>query len=260
MSSNPVISGKPDPFDSSLHRINAAKASIADIESGLQEFRTGNSLDVVQRFDPDVGKNVLYVRFSHHTSTAIRHKASTALADLRSALDDALCEGAMQLGRPNSNGVYFPVCQGANAFEREIKRKCRGVDAALLDFIRALEPYQHGKGEILWAISRFAGKAKHGPVLPLTPSVTKVILPSKGPFEIFRPTAYPNATNEIAVATGTSTDPDQKIGVTYDIVINSEQAGFSFNGNAHFSDVIGIIESVVLGLKAETERALRTRS
>lgn len=248
-----------NPFESSLFRIQSAKADVDDIEARLQGFRTTNGKNIIQRIDPDTGEHVLYVRFSQRVSTQLRRQATNIISEGRHALDDAMSDAAVQLGRSDGKGVYFPTCEGACDLEGEIERKCRKVDPAMLNFVRVLEPYKHGKGELIWAMSKFAGVGKHRSLLPLTPTITKIAIQVGGSLRPLTPAPYPNTDNEFAIAVG-SPGSDEKIGIAYDIGVNAKAIGLSFDGNASIRDIVGIAERIVLGLKAETERIIRMRA
>jgi hypothetical protein len=238
--------------------LSVAEAYIGDLEAALQGFRENNVIHIVQRTDADTGENIVYVRFENPVPAQLRQTASSILANLREALDDAMGEAAVQLGRTSAKGVYFPVCKDSTDFKGEIKRKCRKVDSALIDHCRTLEPYKHGKGELIWAMSALAGVGKHQRVLPLTITIESILIPRGSNLLPIKPTTHPNAEGEIAIAFGVS-EADVKIGITDKIVVNSEVAGLSFQGNAEIRDFLKISRGIVLGIKAETERILCAR-
>jgi hypothetical protein len=98
-----------EPFESPKLLIDGAKTSIIDFKSTCDAFIQASTYDVVNHVDPKTGDQIVKLRFHHRVPPKLRVPASGIVNNLRHALDQAVCDGAIKLGRANAKGVYFPL-------------------------------------------------------------------------------------------------------------------------------------------------------
>ncbi|HEY4470809.1 MAG TPA: hypothetical protein VGN21_06525, partial [Stellaceae bacterium] len=144
------------PFEGPKLLIDGAKATTDEFESGCAAFIQNCTYDVIRYIEPRSRDKVVKVRLHHRVPPALRVSAYRILNDLRNALDQAVCDAAITLGRADAKGVYFPSGKTADDLGREIARKCRGVDPELVAFIAALQPHCGGD-DLLYALCKLAG-------------------------------------------------------------------------------------------------------
>ena len=260
MSSNLDSSAKLAPFESALFLLESAEERMADLDSLLAAFMKENGPNIVIRNDPQSGEYIYSMRFQP-VSWRMRKLAGDIFSDIRHALDHAFSDAALQINPSLPPDIHFPVASSVRHLEDQMKRKCRGVDPAILESCRALEPYQHGKGEFLWVVSRIAGLSKHRNLsrIPLVHDIREIFIPDPQPegFRVFKRAGASGDELEFARSTA---DLNRKIAVTTEIVVDTVAALAPLNGKTPVRDIIKMTESVVMRLKSETERILHARS
>src|SRR3954454_293120 len=115
------------PFESPKLLIEGAKARIAAFDVACRTFLNRCDYDAVERPDHKNGERVVSLRFQKRIQGELRVLASGILNDLRHALDQAVCDSAVELGSPDSSGVYFLIGKEPSDLDREVKNRCKNV-------------------------------------------------------------------------------------------------------------------------------------
>lgn len=259
----PVAFPKDDlqPFASAEHLLNGAQEGLYRYAEGVRTFLNENKPYVVHQVDPPTSENIYYLRFPAAVPLELRHIVGSVAVALRHSLDHALGDAAIQLGRADADNVSFPVGRSVEDLERNIKRHCRDVHPNLIDLCRSQEPYQYGKGELVWAMSRLAGAHKHRRLVHLVQKLTHIWHPIDGTYftgPIRLDNIWTDKATEIEFARGVG-EIHGTITFHTSIVINTEAAGIVIQGNASLSEVYSTCNSIVGGLKAEVARLNGTR-
>jgi hypothetical protein len=87
------------PFESPKLLIDRAKVSIDELEPLCNAFIRNCAYDVISYTDPKTGEHVVKIHFQQRIPPIMRLPASDALNNLRHALDQAVVDGAILLGR-----------------------------------------------------------------------------------------------------------------------------------------------------------------
>lgn len=249
------------PFEGPLAAIEAARENLADFEARCKAFIAECNYEVVRRHDAKTDETVVLLKYSHRPPAALRARATSILSDTRHALDQAVCDAAVKLGRKNAKGVYFPVGKDAIDLEAAIASRCKDVHPEVLDFIRACKPY-YGGNDVVRTASSLA-TTKHSRVIQLslggktTYLVSNENLNIRGPFKLWT-NKWSRTSNELEYARiGPGGHFQMDIKHPVEVILGEGDAPFDGDAATALSTIIGESERIILGLKAETLRILR---
>jgi hypothetical protein len=155
------------PFEGSLVLLDQAKAGIADLDAQVARFIGDNAYTIVRRTDNKAGEDVLSYKFQKRLPPEMRYLASRITQEIKHALDQALCDAAVELGRPDKKSIHFPIGGSQLDFARQIKDHCKNVHPTLLNIIEGFQPHSCGD-TLLYSFLRLAGPAKHQELLTLS--------------------------------------------------------------------------------------------
>lgn len=157
------------PFESSKLLIGQANARIRDFEVLCQSVVDPNGYEFVKEVDNKSREEVVSLRLRKPIAPAIRLAAYSIVNDLKHALDQAVCDGALHCGLQHpKGGIYFPVGKTVHDLKCEIKRRCRNVHPDLVAFIEALNVCEVGNPR-LYAVLALAGPNKHQRIISVRP-------------------------------------------------------------------------------------------
>lgn len=257
------------PFESPKLLIDGAKTSIIDFKSACDAFIQNCTYDIIDHSDPNTGEKIVKLRFHHRIPPKMRVPASGIVNDLRHSLDQAVCDGAMLLGRPNAKGVYFPFGQTLKNLDDEIAARCKNVDPKLVVFIRAFQSH-YGGDDLLYALGSLAGPNKHQRILRISlGSGGTQIVAGEQPWAITSGeggfTIGVNKWNELhnelefaRFGKGTTGNIDAR--PILQIVLGTGEPPLSDPAPTVLDALASKVEGIVLGIEAETARILRERS
>jgi len=252
-----------EPFESPKLLIDGAKASIVDFKASCDAFIQGCTYDIVDHLDPNSGDKIVKLRFHHRVPPKMRVPASGVVNDLRHALDQAVCDAAMLLGRPNAKGVYFPFGQTPKNLDDEVAARCKNVDTQLVTFLRAFNSH-YGGDDLLYALGSLAGPNKHQRVLRISlgSGGTQIggggqpwaLHAGAGGFSIGM-NKWNELRNELEFARfgkGTTGNIDAR--PVLQIVLGTGEPPLSDPAPTVLDALASKVESIVLGIEAETAR------
>ena len=236
---------------------------MADFEARCAAFCKACNYEVVRKRNNKTSEEVILLRFDRRPTPDLRAKATSVLTGARHALDQAVCDAAIQLGRKDAKKIYFPVAQDAADLEKAIVSRCKGVDTDLLDFIRATKPY-YGGNDIIREGCRITND-KHVRVIGLSLGGSYTTLISNENLDIQGPCVlwinkWNYITNELEYARiGPGGHFNMDIDHPVSIVLGEGKPPFAGSAATALGDFISETDSIILGIKAETARILAGR-
>ncbi len=247
------------PFESPRLYLDSAKRHIVNFESAAQVFIDNCTYTVSKKIDPNTGDVIIAGKLTQRFPPEDRKHASDAINDLRHALDQAICDAALELGGSDTKNVYFPFSNSRTEFPNAVKRKCKRVHPALLAFLESFAPYQGGDDE-LWILTRLAAR-KHRGIITVAPELDGVGLgPGVGgnitaDFKLIGGSMSVNIRNEFQIAVmRAGTDYNFNIAPKFKIVFGK----FDVVGHKavlpYLTDIEGKVSTIIDGIEVETVR------
>jgi hypothetical protein len=136
-----------EPFESPKELLNGAKERLAELEPMCNAISEMRDYEIITHTDPKTREKVVKVRLKQRFPPKVRRLASTILKELRLALDQAFCEGAVALGRRDAKGIQFPFEKDPGDLKRAVGRRCAGVDKRLIDYCLSFKPHYGGDSD-----------------------------------------------------------------------------------------------------------------
>lgn len=253
---NALAKAESNLFEGPSITIERAKEHIKEIHAFRQIF--AESVTWRQRVDLDkfTGENLIYFCLDARIPNRIRGVASDAVNNLRHALDQTVCAASLQLGAVRTKKAYFPFAKSKYDLSAQIKYRCKDVPTVLTPFLAAFEPYLGGD-DLLWSLSRIAGPNKHQ--VPLAVEVqVPFMLCTKGSMSgdvKFGLGKWDRQKQEVCVAkVGIGGQLNQQIDLGHYISIGEVDVVARQPLTAVLDAYLGKVESIVLGIEAETIR------
>ncbi|WP_224672346.1 hypothetical protein [Mesorhizobium sp. BR1-1-7] len=248
------------PFESPKELIQGAKENLVQLEADCVAFGDNCPYEFVSRIDNKAGERIVALRLQRRMPPRIRRIASTILKESRLALDQAMCDAAIELGRKDAKNVYFPFGKSVADLRHSRREKCRDVDRRIVAFALRFKPY-YGGNPLLWTLARLATHS-HQRIVAVRPEDAGIylqgaILQVTGPMWLVL-SKWCDLHNEMQVArlpgvASITLNPDAVLSL--DVVFGaSGEAVADRPLVASLNEFIGIAERIVLGLEAETAR------
>jgi hypothetical protein len=149
-------------------KIERAKKHLIDLEAACRVFLDSKPYKVAHKRDAQTRQVTYYLASVDSTPLPLSAIAGDAINNLRSALDH-LAQQLYLVGTGASayrDQTSFPIARSGKEFKamfegKEQRRKTFGMRDDAVDAIRALEPYDRGKGQDLWTLHRLNNIDKH---------------------------------------------------------------------------------------------------
>ncbi|MBT1516253.1 hypothetical protein KIP88_38005 [Bradyrhizobium sp. SRL28] len=253
------------PFESPKLLIDGAKTSIVNFRSACETFIESCNYDMIYSQDPNTKQKIVKLRF-HNRLPALRYAAYGIVNDLRHSLDQAVCDAAVELGRPDSRGVYFPFGKTAKNLDDETAAKTKKVNADLVTFVRAFNAH-YGGDDMLYALSSVAGPSKHQRILRMSLDSKGVVFGLGGQATSM---TFRGGENQIGInkwndlrnelefcrfAEDTTGNIDAR--PVLQVVLGTGEPPLADPAPTALDALAGKVESIVLGIEAETARIKR---
>ena len=165
---------------------------------------------------------------------------------------------------PALTGLHFPFARSAVEFENEVKNRLQNVHPDLVTFIKSFKAYYGGDGDgELYTFGSLSGPNKHQRILGVSLNATETIFAPQPGFQAgpgFQMTGGGNWSelrNEMEVMRmpkGGPIEGTMDVIPSLEIVIGKGEAPLTGPAAAIFDNLSRKIESIVLGIKAETAR------
>jgi len=247
-----------EPFASPLLLVSKAKEDIEKIKAECADFVKLSRHTLIENFDSKTKEQVIKIRLDGPIPGALRVSVSRVVNDLRHALDQALCDGALFLGATRINRTYFPFGADKSDFNDKVKQHCKDVHPALVDFIKGFNSY-FGGDDLLWSLTRLAAK-KHQGIIALGIEtkgfqlISDRTLDIKSPFKLGI-NKWNDRKNELEFARiGPGGHMNMKFTIPFEVVMGSADIVGGKPTQGVLEDYARIVESIVLGIKAESFR------
>jgi len=257
------MSDEFEPFESPLLLIGAAKENLVKLKSACDSFVKNAGYKIMLQQDMKTGDAIIKAHMATAFPGQIRVIASTIINDLRHALDQAVCDGALILGASNSKNIYFPFAKDLADFNVVLKDKCRKVRPDLVDFIKNFNPY-FGGDNLLWALNKLAGINKHQRIVSIAVNPNSIIEIQRAfwgrNIKTLVINKWNDRKNELEVIRVNSVG-DMEVNFSFrldlEIVMGKADIVSGQPAIAILNTFVSKAESIVLGIKAESERLLR---
>ena len=148
---------------SSRLKTDRARKHLAELRGKLEAFFATDPYKIAATRDSVSRRPTYYVESVRDTPIAVSVVAGDVLHELKCALDH-LAYQLYLVGSGRSSGarhVYFPVSDDAARYKSESRRKTEGMKRQAIAALAELEPYEGGKGSILWRLHRLNNIDKH---------------------------------------------------------------------------------------------------
>lgn len=255
-----------EPFEGPKELIHGAKEYIAEIETACKAFGQSNGYKIVAETDPQTGEKVVYLRLNQKFPPRVMRLASTAIKELRLALDQAFCEAAVALGRQNAKKICFPFGRSIDDLNRVVEISCKNVDRLLIDFCLSFKPhYGEDSDGVLWAMSHLAG-TYHRRLISVRfqdqGAFARAVVECQGPLKLII-NKWDGPNNQFEVA---RIEPGSQIKVqdnfAFPLNVIFAQGAHALSGRpvaTTLDHLSGVVHSIVAGIEAETARIRRVR-
>jgi hypothetical protein len=237
-----------DPFESSKHSIAWAKDHLIELKREMDAFNKDAYAQVVEP-DTDGVHEIHKLKLVKTMPRSIAGHTRDIINNLRSALDQAMFAlvGKFQ---------YFPIRDSEPEFDKAINRLPKEVPKEIRDLISKFEPYKGGDN-LIWALNKLSNTNKHGTISPMAVvtqgmSFTSVSTAGNASFHV---PYWDRAKNEMTLARNVrGSEFNMNIQVIlfiaiYDVEFVDREAVL-----AVLNEFVGKVESIVMGIEAESKR------
>lgn len=250
---------KLDPFESPKLLLSGAARHIETLKARIAEHRAEPNAIVVETVEEPAGLPM--TRPGLPIPPDLKQIAFDIVHNLRSALDQAVYSGTVELIPGDPHSTKFPFGDDAVEVERNAKSQAKDVPPELLAFVLKLEPHRNGNRP-LWGLNKLRNRKSHRILVPVTSSLKAGLAGESRPSAV---TAGPTLDQSTGVIEFSLDEPGpNEIAVAGMFVVSLEiQIGTgTFLGEPAvgvFDHLLGEVERIVLGIEAETARLLRAR-
>ncbi|WP_439574169.1 hypothetical protein [Phreatobacter sp.] len=152
-----------DAFESPRFLLTQSSENISKFEGLCEAFLTKNGYTNVVDIEPETGNKVFKVAFRNPLPAKARHLATTALNDIRHALDQAACAAVAVVTGAEPGDVFFPKGETPSDLLGRLRRK---IPTELHPIFQSFETYPTQNGapggnHTLCALIEAAGPNKH---------------------------------------------------------------------------------------------------
>lgn len=161
-----------------LIKVERAKQHLSELEGSRQRFLDTEPYAFASKRDPQTGDTVVYMTRVETPPAEIGPIAGDVVHNLRSALDHLACQLVIANGMAPTKQTSFPIYDAAAKYHAGQMGKIKGATAAAINEIDQIEPYQSGKGHLLWVLHELDIADKHRTLLTSITCLTKAVFPT----------------------------------------------------------------------------------
>lgn len=264
-----------DPFYTPKLILRLAKPDLDDFDAGCDAFFNkgnvllkGGNFEAFAREDAYTGEIVHGVRIVSDIPEKLERDAMRLVSDIRNALDKATHAASISLDSADPAYAHFPHGESESWLEGQLKRAAtgggpfRGIPEELHPFLLGLRPYWGGN-DLLRAFCAISNPNKHESVVAIGIHFHGIAVGGYAPYREFtRVGTVWNKTKDecevFRVPRGHKIEPG--IEMPAYLTFNDAKGLTGKQFSPTIRDLLGIAESIVLGLEAETARILRERT
>ncbi|MGA2590105.1 MAG: hypothetical protein ABSH32_09335 [Bryobacteraceae bacterium] len=159
--------GMNDPFEGSRRKLARGEYHLEILKRDIDAFFKENPYERVIEPNPELPGYVDWkIRISKPVPEHLAETIGDVATNLRAALDHAVYAFAIAGGRTKPREAYFPISGSADAFEPNMKGRCRDVPQEIYPILRMFKPYKGGN-DLLWALNEVCLRDKHILLMPI---------------------------------------------------------------------------------------------
>jgi hypothetical protein len=167
-----------DPFGSVWRKIERAKRHTVNLEARNKAFFRTKPYEVESQIDPKTGRTSYRIKGTPKPlPETIPLILDDAAHNLRVALDHFACGAVSTV----TGTTAFPVWRASALptvaqWHGEVNRKLAGASPRLIQAVKALDAYEAGNGQYLWAVNELDRIDKHRLLLSVAGAHTAVVI------------------------------------------------------------------------------------
>jgi len=166
INARPIPDIDPNIFVGPKLKIKRAKKHISELEALLQAFHQTKPYEPIREDDAKTGEYVYRVRIHKPIPVCISAIIGDIVHNLRSALDQLICDLVLANRKQIRRGTGFPISATVKHFEKASVGKIKGISTKADRFIRRLKPYKGGNTP-LWILHELDALDKHQGIIPV---------------------------------------------------------------------------------------------
>lgn len=258
-----MVSDITSPFRSTKRRLARTREHIAKLKAAIEHFYTKDLLKQVVE-DEYVGIevwNAVKFRQVLDVPDDLGDSAAEAFDAIRSSLDQACSASATALGHKDPKFANFPFADDEGQLENVIKGRCKNLHPEIVNLIRALKPYEEGN-RLLWALNRVRRRNQHHVLVDVGLNAQSIMVRKlhliHGDFDLPMPW-WDKEKREVTVLRSSKRTRFSAldIGVRVFPVLTDADILTGEPVVAVLDELLSIVESIVMGIEAETVRLRR---
>lgn len=253
-----------DPFYSPKLLLDRARKNIERLNESGKSFAESTPYAVSCDFDPNLGKYVYKIGINKPTPPEFSMDTAEILSGLKSALDHSLCASVSVLSPAKQlSGISFPFADIEGHFDGAVRKGCGKLAPEITAFVRTLKPYKGGD-DALWLMNRLSGINRHRIIQPVALSgenafaINYLHIPTGG---VDIPCPEWDATkNQLIFAYACRRDLQYDLNFAFHISFGKVDMVAGQPVVPVLRYFLGEVERIVMGIEAETNRLLASRS
>lgn len=148
-------------FSSSHLKIERANHHIENLGTLLDEFAERNPYAISIQHDIKTGQRIFGVEMGDAIPPHASAITGDAIHNLRTALDHMACAVVVAGGGTVRSFTGFPFHDVRENFEANLEGKIRGAAKDAINLFKSVEPYEGGRGDLLWRLNKVDVTDKH---------------------------------------------------------------------------------------------------
>jgi len=158
-----------------LVKVERAKQHLSELEIARQRFLDTEPYAFASKRDPQTGDTAVYMTRVEAPPVEIGLIAGDVIHNLRSALDHLACQLVIAHGNTPTKQTSFPIYDSVAKYHAHRIGKIKGASTSAIKAIDEIEPYQSGKGDLLWVLHELDIADKHRALLTSITCLTEAV-------------------------------------------------------------------------------------
>ena len=249
-----------DPFESPLFLVAQTKENLAEFDRACDAFFNANSSTNVVDVDPRTGNKTFKVKFGGKVPGKIRHLATSAITDMRNALDQASCAAVKTITGNDPGLLYFPFATNPNDLSGRLRKS---FPDEIHPTFQWCQPYPTGTGyvggdDLLCRFSRASGPNKHQVSCEVGGQITEFRANSiRGHgliIEMGLPPQWDIDNNELIIGIASPTGHiDYDFGMSFYIALAEASELSGAPASPILRTLLNTVERIVLAIRSDTQ-------
>jgi hypothetical protein len=259
-----------DPFRPAKLLVTLAGPDLDAFEAQCNAFLKDCKVEVVRDDKSHPTQIIGKARLPDKTiPDAMERNAMRLMNEMRSTLDKAVHAAAKLLGSSDLKHAHFPFGESESQFHTQLSSSrgpWGGIPTELHNFLKALRPFWGGN-DLLRAFGDFSNPTKHESILTVKMQPGDIgINPGLGGqltgfLDRLGGAVWNESKTELEIYRASKSRPfNMKVEMVTSIAFNDAKGLTGKDFVPTIRQVMGIVNGIVLGLEAETNRILRERT